>query len=327
MNGPMFRYLRTRCLQSLIVICLIIVGSFFLLRLVPGDMVDIMAGQQGDMDATLMATLRARYGLDQPVLIQLYHYVGGIVQGDLGYSYRNSTSVLSLILQRLPATGLLVICSVFVAVFVGTLAGVVSARHAHRPLDIIVSMVVLLFYATPIFLSGLALMLIFSVKLKWLPLAGLTTPGVELGVWGTALDITRHMILPVVSLSLFYIAIYTRLARASMLQVLDQDYIRTAHAKGLSTTHVILGHALRNALLPVVTMVGLQVAELFGGAVLTETIFGLPGIGRLAYDAVFQRDYPLILGILIVCAFVTIFVNLAIDVVYTLLDPRVKIAR
>lgn len=323
----MFRYLRTRCLQSLIVICLIIVGSFFLLRLVPGDMVDIMAGQQGDMDATLMATLRARYGLDQPVLIQLYHYVGGIVQGDLGYSYRNSTSVLSLILQRLPATGLLVICSVFVAVFVGTLAGVVSARHAHRPLDIIVSMVVLLFYATPIFLSGLALMLIFSVKLKWLPLAGLTTPGVELGVWGTALDITRHMILPVVSLSLFYIAIYTRLARASMLQVLDQDYIRTAHAKGLSTTHVILGHALRNALLPVVTMVGLQVAELFGGAVLTETIFGLPGIGRLAYDAVFQRDYPLILGILIVCAFVTIFVNLAIDVVYTLLDPRVKIAR
>lgn len=327
MNRQVLRYLGWRLLQSLVVIAIVIVGSFMLLHLVPGDMVDILGGQRGDMDAELMAILRARYGLDQPMLVQLFHYVTGVLQGDLGYSYRNQTDVLSLILQRLPATILLVVCSVIVAVFIGTMAGVIAARHVHRPIDVIISMVVLVFYATPVFMTGLGLVIVFSVKLKLLPVGGLFTPGVDMTTLQLVANVAKHMILPVLSLSLFYIAIYARLARASMLQVLTQDYIRTAYAKGLGTTHVIIGHALRNALLPVVTMVGLQIAELFGGAVLTETIFSLPGVGRLAYDAVFERDYPLILGVLLVCSFVIILVNLIIDFVYTLLDPRVEVSR
>jgi len=326
-NSPLLRYFGRRCLQALVVIFIVIIGNFMLLHSVPGDMVDVMAGQGGDMDAELMATLRARYGLDQPIMVQLGHYILNIFSGDLGYSYRHSSSVLTMILHGLPATTLLVVCSVIVAVIFGTLTGVLAARHAHKPLDVALSVVVLFFYATPIFLTGLALMLIFCVELKWLPLSGLTTPGVDMGVFARIRDIAWHLILPVVSLSLFYIAIYARLARASMLQVMNQDYIRTAHAKGLSGVHVILGHALRNALLPVVTMAGLQVAELFGGAVLTESIFGLPGIGRLAYDSVFERNFPLILGILIVCSFIIILVNLVVDLIYTRLDPRVELSR
>ncbi|MDS1136060.1 ABC transporter permease [Nitratireductor indicus] len=327
MDRQFWTYLGWRVLQSLVIIAIVIVGSFLLLHLVPGDMVDVLGGQRGDMDAELMATLRERYGLDQPVLVQLLNYVGSVLQGDLGYSYRNATDVLSLVLQRLPATILLVVCSVITAVFFGTMAGVIAARHAHRPIDVIISMIVLVFYATPIFLTGLGLVIVFSVKLKLLPIGGLITPGVDFNFLELVGDVALHLILPVFSLSLFYIAIYARLARASMLQVLDQDYIRTAYAKGLSTYNVIIGHALRNALLPVVTMVGLQIAELFGGAVLTETIFSLPGVGRLAYDAVFERDYPLILGVLLVCAFIIIVVNLIIDIIYTLLDPRVEISR
>ncbi|MBX3581051.1 MAG: ABC transporter permease [Rhizobiaceae bacterium] len=327
MDRQFWTYLGRRAVQSLIIIAIVIVGSFLLLHLVPGDMVDVLGGQRGDMDAELMAALREKYGLDRPVIVQLLEYVGNVLRGDLGYSYRNSNEVLNLVLQRLPVTILLVVCSVITAVFFGTMAGVFAARHSHRLADVVISMVVLVFYATPIFLTGLGLMIVFSVKLKLLPVGGLMTAGFS-GSWLELIaDVATHLILPVVSLSLFYIAIYCRLARASMLQVLEQDYIRTAYAKGLSTYNVIIGHALRNALLPVVTMVGLQIAELFGGALLTETIFSLPGVGRLAYDAVFERDYPLILGVLIVCAFIIILVNLIIDILYTLLDPRVEISR
>lgn len=327
MDRQFWTYLGWRALQSLVIVTIVIIGSFLLLHLVPGDMVDVLGGQRGDMDAELMAALREKWGLDRPVFVQLFEYVSNVLTGDLGFSYRNSTAVLDLVLQRLPVTVLLVVCSVMTAVFFGTMAGVFAARHSHGPVDVIISMIVLVFYATPIFLTGLGLMIVFSVKLKLLPIGGLMAAGFTGNWFELVVNVATHLILPVVSLSLFYIAIYCRLARASMLQVLEQDYIRTAYAKGLSTYNVIIGHALRNALLPVVTMVGLQIAELFGGAVLTETIFSLPGVGRLAYDAVFERDYPLILGVLIVCAIIIILVNLIIDIIYTLLDPRVEISR
>lgn len=318
-------YLRKRLLQSLVVIFVIIIGNFLLLNAVPGDLVDVMAGRGGDMDAELMANLRERFGLDQPMPVRLFDYVTSVLSGDLGYSWPHSQPVLDVVLQRLPATTLLVVLSVMLSVFMGTMAGVIAARHAHKTIDVVVSMIVLAFYATPIFLTALGLMLVFSVKLGWLPLAGLTTAGAQEGLLATIGDIARHMVLPVVSLSLFYIAIYARLARASMLQVMTQDYVRTARAKGLSEVQVIIGHALRNALLPVVTMAGLQITELFGGAVLTETIYGLPGVGRLAYDAVFARNFPLMLGILIVCSFIIVIVNLLVDLIYTRLDPRVEL--
>ena len=323
----MVHYLRKRLLQSIVVILVIIIGNFLLLNAVPGDLVDVMAGRGGDMDAELMANLRDRFGLDDPLPMRLFNYIVNVLSGDLGYSWPHSQPVLDVVLQRLPATTLLVVLSVMLSVFMGTLAGVIAARHAHKAIDVIVSMIVLAFYATPIFLTALGLMLIFSVKLGWLPLAGLTTAGAKEGLLATALDMAWHMVLPVISLSLFYIAIYARLARASMLQVMTQDYVRTARAKGLSEVQVILGHALRNALLPVVTMAGLQITELFGGAVLTETIFGLPGVGRLAYDAVFARNFPLMLGILIVCSFIIVIVNLLVDLIYTRLDPRVELEK
>ncbi|MGX5668025.1 ABC transporter permease [Rhizobium daejeonense] len=323
----MIYYLRRRLLQSLVVIFVIIIGNFLLLNAVPGDLVDVMAGKGGDMDADLMASLRERFGLNEPLPVRLFDYVVNVLSGDLGYSWPHSQPVLDVVLQRLPATTLLVVLSVMLSVFVGTMAGVIAARHAHKLVDVVISMVVLAFYATPIFLTALGLMLIFSVKLGWLPLAGLTTAGASEGLFATIADIALHMVLPVISLSLFYTAIYARLARASMLQVMTQDYVRTARAKGLSEVQVILGHALRNALLPVVTMAGLQITELFGGAVLTETIFGLPGVGRLAYDAVFARNFPLMLGILIVCSFIIVIVNLIVDLIYTRLDPRVELQK
>ena len=320
-------YLRNRLIQSAVVILLIIVGNFILLNAVPGDLVDVLAGRGGDMDAELMASLRKRFGLDDPLLVRLFDYVRNVLTGDLGYSWPHSQPVLDVVLQRLPATTLLVLLSIILSVFVGTLTGVLAARHAHRPVDVILSMIVLACYATPIFLTALGLMLVFSVQLGWFPLAGLTTAGAQGNLIDTALDMARHLVLPVVSLSLFYIAIYARLARASMLQVMTQDYVRTARAKGLSEVRVILGHALRNALLPVVTMAGLQITELFGGAILTETIFGLPGVGRLAYDAVFARNFPLLLGILIVCSFIIVIVNLLVDLIYMKLDPRVELTK
>ena len=323
-NIPMGRYIGKRIAQAVLVMLIVIVCNFILLHAVPGDMVDVMAGQTGDHE--LMMSLRARFGLDQPVYIQLFHYVKNILMGDLGYSVRDSSPVLPLIMHALPTTALLVACSVCVAVFLGTLTGVLAARYKHSALDVALSMVVLFFYATPIFLTALGLMLIFCVKLQLLPLSGISTPGLDGGLFIHVLDVAEHLVLPVLALSLFYIAIYARLSRASMLQVLHEDYIRTAHAKGLSNAKVIVNHALRNALLPVVTMAGLQIADLFGGAVLAETIFGLPGIGQLAYNSVFQRNFPVILGILIVCSAVIIIMNLLIDLFYTRLDPRVEVS-
>ncbi|MEE3662054.1 ABC transporter permease [Brenneria sp. g21c3] len=323
-NRTFWRYIVKRMLQSVCVLLIVIVGNFILLHAIPGDVVDVMVGQSGDRQ--LMDALRQRLGLDQPVLIQLYAYVGNILRGDLGYSLQDASPVLPIILHALPTTALLVLCSVVVALFIGTLNGVLAARFAHRPVDVLISVMALFFYATPIFLSAIGLIIIFCVKLQWLPLSGLGTPGLETSLLGHAADVARHLVLPVLSLSLYYIAIYTRLSRAAMLQVMDEDYIRTAYAKGLKTSHVILGHALRNALLPVVTMAGLQIAELFGGAVLAETIYGLPGIGQLAYNAVFQRNYAVILGILIVTSCVVVVVNLLIDIVYTRIDPRVEMS-
>ena len=321
----MGRYIRRRLLQSLIVILLVILGNFFLLNTIDGDLVDVMSGRSGDMDAELMEDLRRRFGLDAGLLTQLFNYITNVLTFDLGYSWPHSAPVLDVILRALPVSALLVVLSVITSVFIGTLVGVISARHAHRPLDVILSVIVLACYATPIFLVALGLVLIFSVKLGLLPLAGMGTAGFEGTTIAYMLDLGRHLILPVASLSTFYVAIYARLSRASMLQTMTQDYIRSARARGLSEVQVILRHALRNALLPVVTMAGLQITELFGGAVLTETVFSLPGVGRLAYDAVFARNYQLMLGILIVCSVIIVLINLIVDLLYTRLDPRVEL--
>lgn len=318
------RYVLRRFAQAVLVMLLVMVGSFILIKLAPGDIVDTLAGTS-EMSAGQMAELRARYQLDQPVLVQLFYYMARLVTLDFGFSPFNNAPVLDVIAKRWPVTAILVICSVSISMVIGTLLGVLSARNAGRPVDLGISVVMLLFYATPSFLIAILLILVFSVKLNVMPIAGFATIGSGYQGLTYFLDVAWHLAMPVAALCTFYIAIYGRIGRAAMLEVLKLDYIRTARGKGLSERRVVYVHALRNALLPLVTMVGLQVSSLVGGAVLIETVFGLNGMGRTAFDAVFQRDTNLLLGVLFVSSLGVVIVNFFIDLLYTLLDPRVEI--
>ncbi|MEF2073779.1 ABC transporter permease [Consotaella aegiceratis] len=321
----MTAYVGRRLAQACVVMVVVIVFNFVLLHMVPGDLVDVLAGQ-ANMDADQMQVLRERYGLDQPVIVQFGTYLFNLAHFDLCYSPVLAAPVSTIILERLPVTGLLVGLSVLLSLFVGSLVGVTAARLRGTVFDTAISVLVLLFYATPMFLAGLLLILIFSVKLHLLPIAGFATPGAGSGVWSLTLDVARHLIMPVASLSLFYVALYARLGRASMIEALGQDYVRTARAKGLTRRRTVYVHALRNALLPLVTMAGLQVSAMLGGAVLIESVFSLPGLGRTALDAVLQRDVNLLLGVLLVASAVVVAINLIVDLLYVVLDPRIELA-
>lgn len=302
----------------------IAVANFALLQLVPGDVVDVIAGEAGSATPEYMADLRARFGLDQPFLAQLWLYVSKLVQLDLGWSFRHNMPVGELILDRLGPTLLLMGAAIVLSVGFGVLLGVMSARRVNGWLDNLVSVVALVAFATPVFWSGLMAIVVFSVWLGWLPSGGFRTIGASLSGLPLVLDVARHMAMPVAALSLFFMATYTRLMRASMLEVLGQDFVTTARAKGMSEHVVVFRHALRNALLPLVTMVGLQMGTLVGGSVLVETVFAWPGLGRLAFEAVFQRDLNVLLGILFVSSLVVLGSNLLVDVLYRIVDPRIE---
>jgi len=324
LSSPVMRYVLRRLSQAILVMLLVVVGSFILIKLAPGDLVDVLAGTS-DMSADQMASLRERFGLDQPVWVQLFNYMVNLVTLDFGYSPLNAAPVLDVILARWPVTAILVVASVTLSTIVGTLLGVIAARNAGKPLDLGISVLMLLFYATPSFIIAVALMLIFSVKLNLLPIAGYATIGSGYTGLRHLWDVVRHLAMPVTALCTFYVAIYGRIGRAALLEVLKLDYIRTARSKGLPERRVIYMHALRNAMLPLVTMVGLQVSSLVGGAVLIETVFGLPGMGRTAFDAVLQRDTNLLLGVVFVSSLSVVVVNFLIDLIYMALDPRVEL--
>lgn len=318
------RYVLRRLGQAALVMIVVMVGSFILIRMAPGDVVTALAGTT-EMSAERMAELRARYGLDQPVPIQLFYYMGRLITLDFGYSPHNNAPVLNVIANRWPVTAILVIASVSISMIVGTLVGVAAARRAGKPADLVLSSVMLLFYATPSFIIAILMILVFSLKLDLMPIAGYSTIGSGYRGWRYFLDVAWHLAMPVAALCTFYIAIYGRIGRAAMLDVLQLDYIRTARSKGLSQRRIVYVHALRNALLPLVTMAGLQISSLVGGAVLIETVFGLNGMGRTAFDAVFQRDTNLLLGVVFVSSLSVVVVNFIIDMLYMLLDPRVEI--
>jgi peptide/nickel transport system permease protein len=320
------RFLARRLAQAVPTILLIAVVNFVVLHLTPGDIVDVLAGEAGAATPEYVAMLRQRFGLDRPLLAQLGSYVWGVVTLDLGFSFRHNTSVVRLMLDRLPATLLLMGTSLSLAVVVGVVCGVTAARHVNRPADGVIGVLVLLSYATPTFWIGLMFIVLFSVKLGWLPTGGMMTIGAPLSGAGRALDVAHHLVLPAASLALFYAALYTRLMRASMLEVAGQDYVRTARAKGIAEGRVLYGHVLKNALLPLLTMVGVQLGSLLGGSVLVESVFGWPGLGRLAFEAVQQRDYNLLLGILLMSSLLVIAVNLVVDLLYAALDPRIELA-
>ncbi|GGF58527.1 ABC transporter permease [Azorhizobium oxalatiphilum] len=324
-DARVLRYLGVRVLQVIPTILAIVVLNFFFLRLAPGDLAEVIAGEAGSASPEYMAILRQQFGLDQSIWVQFTKYLTELAQLNLGYSFRNSLPVLDLIVSRAPNTALLMLSSLLIAVVLGVLFGAISAQWRGKWPDGVISALSTVGFATPLFWVGLMLIVLFSVELRWLPAGGMQDLEHSYTGFAHMLDVARHMVLPVFSLAFFYIAIYTRLTRSAMLEVQELDFVRTARAKGLNPLPVTLRHVLRNALLPIVTMTGLQLGALLSGSVVIETVFAWPGMGRLAFDAVFQRDINLLLGVLFFSSFLVIVSNLVTDLVYALLDPRIDI--
>jgi peptide/nickel transport system permease protein len=302
----------------------VIILNFFLLHAAPGDVVDAMLAEGGGGDPELAARLRASYGLDEATHIQLIKYLGQVFRGDLGYSFYYDQSVTELLLGHLPTTLMLTISALILAVVFGTLFGVYAALKPKGIFSNFVTVLSLFGYATPVFWLGMIILLVFALYLPLFPAFGIRSlPEPEHAV-GRILDIIHHLVLPTFTLAILYLASYSRISRASMLDVLGSDYIRTARAKGLSETKVIFKHSLKNAAMPVVTLAGLQLAQVFSGAILVETVFSLPGVGPLLYESIVRRDFPVILGVLFGAASTTIIANIITDLIYKYMDPRIQ---
>jgi len=316
-------FIARRVAQAVPVILAIAGLAFLIVHLAPGDPVNMLLGEYGSTPEFREETRRA-YGLDRPVLVQLSVYLGRIFRGDLGFSLYFNQPVLELILQRLPATVLLMVAQLVFAVGAGVLLRTAAARRPYSLLDNATTTVALIGYSMPVFWTGLLLILLFSTRLGLLPSGGMTSAREQLTGLSASLDVLRHLVLPALTLGLVNLALYARLTRANMMEVLSQDYIRTARAKGLGERGVLRRHGLRNALLPVVTITGLDLGRMVGGAVLTETVFAWPGVGTLTFTALQTRDYPLIVGVFVIVSTAVILANLVVDVSYGFLDPRIR---
>lgn len=312
-----------RLAQAIPTLAIILIGLFLLLQLAPGDTVDALMAQMGGGDPASAARMREAYGLDQPVIVQLGRYLWRLVQLDLGFSAIYGKPVTTVIGERLVVTALFMTAALCFAFTAGLVLGVLAARRVNGWPDTLISTLGLVFYAIPSFWLGLMMIVLFSVKLAWLPPGGFGTVGEDIQGIARVLDVARHLVLPVISLALIFLAIYLRLMRASMLEVLSLDFVRTARAKGLAEGKVLRRHVLRNALLPMVTFVGLQTSTMLGGSVVVESVFSLPGLGRLAYESVAQRDLNMLLGIVLVSAVLVVVVNFIVDLLYARLDPRI----
>jgi peptide/nickel transport system permease protein len=325
MNGRIAFLLR-RLGHAVVMIFGIAVLTFFVLHLIPGDLAEYMAAQGGGGDAAYVADLRARFGLDRPLWLQFFTFLSSLIRLDLGYSFRDNLPVIDVIMTRLPATLLLMTISIAFAFITGVLLGAISAMRVHKLTDAVISFLAVIGYATPLFWLGLLMIYLFTVKLGWLPSSGMRTIGRPAAGWDAVADVARHVVMPALTLALFYMAVFVRLMRASMLEVATLDFVRTARAKGMSEFRVYFGHVIANAMLPMVTMLGVQISTILGGSVVVETVFGWPGLGRLTYDALIARDVNLLLGILFLSSVLVIVTNLLIDVLYSVLDPRIEVA-
>lgn len=304
----MFRYVLKRLLLALPVLLGVSVVVFVAIRLIPGDPALLMAGQAATQE--VVQQIRTSLGLDQPLPVQYLYFLRNVIRGDLGRSLFNGAPVVEELAQRFPRTVRLALASILVASLIGIPSGVFAATRRSSWADTLVMVVALAGVSVPVFWLGLNLILVFSVRLQWLPAFGYET-------W-------RHLLLPSVTLGAASAAIVARMTRSAMLEVLSQEYVRTARAKGLGERVVVNRHALRNALIPVVTILGLQLGTLLSGAVLTETVFAWPGIGRLLVEAVLARDYPVIQGATLLIAATFVALNVLVDVLYGLLDPRIR---
>jgi peptide/nickel transport system permease protein len=312
----MTAYILRRLLATIPVMVVVALFVFLLLHLTPGDPAAVIAGDEAS--PAEIEGIRRKLGLDRPIWEQFGLYIGNLVQGDLGTSIFSNLPVTTLVRQRLEPTIVLAIATLVVAVVFAIPMGVVAAWKAHSSIDRVVMGFSVLGFAVPVFLVGYLLIYVFSIQLRWLPVQGYRP--LAQGLDGTL----RSIALPALALGMAYMALIARITRASMLEVLSEDYIRTAHAKGVATQWVLLRHALKNAAVPIVTVVGIGFALLISGVVITETVFNIPGLGRLTVDAILKRDYPIIQGLIILFAAAKVLVNLAVDISYTFFDPRIR---
>lgn len=313
----MLRYVVLRILSVIPVMAIVAMFVFLMLRLAPGDPAAVIAGDYAT--AADIARIRAQLGLDEPVVVQFGKWVARLAQGDLGTSIFNNLPVATLIGQRLEPTVMLGLATIGFAVAVAVPLGTLAAARAGSWIDRFVMMFSVAGFSVPVFVLGYMLIYVFAMKLKVLPVQGYRSPFTD-GVG----PFLYHIALPAMTLSVIFIALIARMTRASVMEVLQEDYVRTARAKGQSETRILLRHALRNAAVPIVTVIGIGIALLIGGVVVTESVYNIPGLGRLVLDAVLARDYPIIQGLILFFSFVYIMINLVIDLSYSLLDPRIR---
>ena len=316
------RLIRRRLLASIPVLLIVVVGTFLLLEAAPGDAVDAYVVSTGG-DAGMIEALRQRWGLDQSPMTRLATYLWSLSHLDLGHSVTFSRPILDVILERLPNTLLLMGSATALSFGLGSALGIVAGARPGSLRDRFLSIGSLALYAVPGFWLGLVLTVVFSVQLRWFPISGIETIASGKTGLDRALDIGRHLVLPVAALGFIYLALYLRMMRAGMAEAWRQDFVLAAKARGISRRRIVMRHVARNALLPLVTMLGLQSAQMLGGSVVIETVFSVPGLGRLAQEAVASRDTPLLLGIILVSAVLVILINLIVDILYAFLDPRV----
>ncbi len=312
----MFAYIVRRLIATIPVMAVVAIVVFSLLYFAPGDPAAIIAGDLAT--AQDIARIHHQLGLDEPFLVRFWNWTWGVLHGDLGISIFTNLPVWQLIQQRIEPTAALTISTLIVSVSVAIPIGVLAAWRAGTWIDRAAMGFAVLGFSVPSFVLAYVLILIFSVELDWLPVQGYSS--ISAGFW----PFLQHLILPSTALGLIYAALIARITRASMLEVLSQDYIRTAHAKGLSSHSVLIGHALKNAAVPIATIIGIGIALLIGGVIVTETVFAIPGIGRLTVDAILRRDYPIIQGVILLFSAAYVIVNLLVDLSYTVLDPRVR---
>ncbi|MEW5879491.1 MAG: ABC transporter permease [Pseudomonadota bacterium] len=312
----MLRYTLKRLLATIPVMGIVALFVFSLLYISPGDPAAVIAGDIATAED--IARIRAQLGLDEPYLVRFGHWLADLARGDLGTSIFTKLPVSTLIAQRIEPTLALTVCTLVVAVSLAVPLGVIAAARAGGWIDRVVMAVSVMGFSVPVFVIAYGLILLFAVRLDWLPVQGYRSLAEGFGPF------IRHMILPSVALGIVYMALIARITRATMLDVLAQDYVRTATAKGLAPGTVLTRHALKNAAVPIVTIIGIGVALLIGGVVVTETVFAIPGLGRLTVDAILRRDYPIIQGITLLFSAVYVLVNLLVDLSYSLFDPRIR---
>ena len=324
-STPLPRFIVQRLLQAIPMVIGVVVINFLLIHLAPGDPVSALVG---DFPAPpeYIQQVKTRYGLDKPIPVQLFNYLKNVARGDLGYSFAKRDAVSHVVGTRMGNTLVLTVTALLFSTIAGMILGVIAARRPYSIADNIITTVGLLGYSIPVFWLGQIMILVFAVKLGWLPAQGMRDQRL-FGASGFAsfTDLLKHLVLPAMALSFQFLAVSTRITRASMLEVMDKEYITTARAKGLSDTTVRVRHALRNALIPVVTVFGFQAGFVFAGSALIETVFAWPGIGRLLFESVLLRDYPVLLGILLLVAVTVLIMNLLTDIAYGYLDPRIRI--